>query len=585
MKLILAFSEVNNEYNAEDIIIHGHPLNLIVNGQTIDIHSISPDEKHLSNYYDDFLKNIKEEFPDTMKDIIIGSHNNLYTNHLSLFKWISLIDKIISEHEVDEIIISDLIKSKSYAPYYEAEGEAHTRLLYKPYDFIPQVIYGYIIRKYKIVPRVLRYRSQLLLAGRKLLRRYVLLFIKFCFYSIKVAQLKNKSKKEVRLKDGDVQSVIVSRSIAHFDAVERLHNTLPSSILFCGESGFTFGANYNFSKSNSKNVLSFANYLSWGDILYSLFFVLNSIFRTPKNICIDIAGVSYSYSDAVIEMCIAYFEVSILERSINNFLITQNLSKKCVLYTCEMYTPFTKSISKIGKNFTMPTVQLQTTNMFVIYEPNYIHCDYFIFNSKALANSYNQKYPDKKSSTPFLGNFSVNSPKKTVCCLSKPIKKVLYFTQPLTDENLEQDIIEELIRLGKQDGFLVQIKLHPRDNSSKLSRFLNDIDIIDKSLTFDVYMEGVDLAVLKTSSIATKIVLKGVPILYCLYSDWARNGKLDYIDFLYKGTTVQLADIQTCISDLPALKESFINYRQRYIVENGLDSGVEDFVKNMQEII
>ena len=134
MKLILTFSDESIELAPEDIVIFGHKLQSVDDTeQFVDINTYKPDEKSISEYYDHFLKvhipNVSSDF----HNIIIGSNNNLYTNHLYLYKWVKAIDSVISENLITEIVITDTVECEDYAPYYEAEGEAHSRLFYRPY--------------------------------------------------------------------------------------------------------------------------------------------------------------------------------------------------------------------------------------------------------------------------------------------------------------------------------------------------------------------------------------------------------------------------------------------------------------------
>ena len=132
-----------------------------------------------------------------------------------------------------------------------------------------------------------------------------------------------------------------------------------------------------------------------------------------------------------------------------------------------------------------------------------------------MAENYEDIYPERKSYVKYLGNFSEIEPARSK--VNRNIKNIMYFTQPKTDEDLEQDIIRELIRIKKNHGFNLYIKLHPRDSSEKLKDFSKDIYVIDRNQDFEFYEKYVDIAVLKTSSIATKLVFQNIPVIYCLF--------------------------------------------------------------------
>ncbi len=579
MKLILAFSELSFELNSQDVVVYGHKIPLEKEDCSfIDVNECALNEKKLSEYFDDFLLRASVSFDSELTGILAGCNNNLYTNHLSVFKWVAAIDSVFMNNSVDEVVVTDLVDDSGYAPYYEAEGEAHSRFFYKPYDFIPKVLERYIKNKYNVNEHVLRRRFRIGLLYRKIMRRYFLLLFKFVFYFAKSRSYKYLFQNKSNGRSVPIENFIVSRSIAHFDSVSLLHKGLDNSLLFCGESGFTFGDNYRFSSKNTSDVVGFSSYLTSMDLVRSFVFVVKQLLLKPKGIAVEYEGVEYSYSDAVTEMIVSSFEVDLLERAIINFIEGEGISNNCILYTCEMYTPFTRSIANLGGVYGVKTVQLQTTSMFVGYEPNFVHCDYFVFNSKVLANSYASKYPSRRGAGIYLGNFCTKRPDRAISLSSSGVRNVMYFTQPLTDEDIEQEIICELVRLGDLLGFKLKIKLHPRDSVKKIESFLNEVSVVDSCAEFDEYIVDVDLVVLKTSTIAAKAVISGVPVLYCLFSEWARNGKLDYIDHTYFGSIRRLNDIEDRLRSFVLLFDDFIRYRDSYLLDNDLYSGVEDFL-------
>jgi hypothetical protein len=286
------------------------------------------------------------------------------------------------------------------------------------------------------------------------------------------------------------------------------------------------------------------------------------------------------------EMLIAYFDVIVYQKALENF-VSRELPKttsQSSIFTGEMYTPFAYVAMQVAKQNNLIGAQVQTTNMFIIEEPNYIFGDYFFFSSRSLAEGYRSKQLTNADKARFIGN--VLNKKPSAFIPKKEYKNVVYFTQPITDEDIEQDIIGKLIDCSTQYGFKVYVKLHPRDKRDKLETFKDSIEIIDGSVSTEEYYKLMDIAVLKTSSIAAQIVLSGIPIIYCLFSDWARNGKLDYLDFNYSGTLQELSAFDKLFEKgLENLESDFVQYRNRYIQENSLDQGVDEFVISYKELI
>ena len=247
-----------------------------------------------------------------------------------------------------------------------------------------------------------------------------------------------------------------------------------------------------------------------------------------------------------------------------------------------MYTPYAYENACLAKSKNIKSFQLQATNMFSTYEPNFVHANLFLFNNKSAAKNYAEMYPERKSLVNFFGNFSDISPPKAKT--KRNIKNIMYFTQPKTDEDLEQIIIKELISIKEHYDLNLYVKLHPRDSAEKLKYFVKDIQVIEQNEDFEFYKKYIDIAILKTSSIASKLVIQDIPVIYCLLSDWARNGKLEYIDHNYFGTILDIKDLENLFARKDKLIEDFLLYRDKYIQNNGLNLGAEHFIEKINEI-
>ena len=574
MKLLLSFSNIKNLKDFDLVVANSN-----VRCKETDffhINSFKINEKEISSFYEKFIDDLSFKIPK-LKQISIACNNNLYTNLLSLFKWKSAIDELVSSKNISEIVISDLINHEHYTPYYEAEGEAHFKLLYRDFDFIPIALKKYIEETYPDISiKIIKKRSASFLLLRIFLRRHILLCAKLIVYLFSYMFFTIFFKKDKKV--SSAENLIITRSVAHFEAIKNLCSKLDNSEIFCGEGLFTIFNNYKATLNSEFNSKSFFQYLSLSDILKIFFktFRLLSFCRSKK---FQYMGISFSYQSCLKEMVITYFEVDVMNKALKNYLKSQNIKK---IFICEMYTPYAFENANLARSLNIKSFQLQTTNMFSTYEPNFIHADLFLFNNKSLAENYEDIYPERKSYVKYLGNFSEIEPARSK--VNRNIKNIMYFTQPKTDEDLEQDIIRELIRIKKNHGFNLYIKLHPRDSSEKLKDFSKDIYVIDRNQDFEFYEKYVDIAVLKTSSIATKLVFQNIPVIYCLFSDWARNGKLEYIDHNYSGTITNIEELEHLFQKKEKLFEDFILYRDQYISNNGLNLGVVNFIKRIREI-
>lgn len=592
MRLVLAFSE-NFNFKDDDIVIFGCDLSLKKSLNKVDVNSANINNGLISEQYEEIVEKISKNLHKDLSDVFVGCNNNLFTNHLVLFKWKAVIDDLIykNKNKIDEIVITDMIDSASYAPYYEAEGESHLKLFYEAFDFVPYVLYEYIAKHHPSVGiKVIRKRSKILRYFRIMLRREILLITKFILLTIGSLSLKLK---ELFYKpfeyNNKVNKILITRSVAHLEGFKNIADAYgENSIFFCGEGLFTFSHNIKSTRKVFSDARSFSAFIGFWDLLKSFMNVYKNRYASNIKLKISIEGITYSYLSAAQEMLISNFEVEVFERSLRKFLNKYKLTdsdKKIEILCAEMFTPYALSVAKIGAEFNLVTFQVQTTSMFAMCEPNYIHCDYFIFGSKTLQSSFiKMNGPNAKAL--FLGNYLQNQAVNTNLPSSPGgFQNITYFTQPITDEHIEQNIIDLLCNLSKELNFKFSIKLHPRDNINKVIKYRDSCTIIPATVSYDEYIKDIDLAILKTSSIASSIVLSGVPIIYCLFSEWARKGALDYIDFDYFGTCVEIESIPEKIKKFNLLKESFKEYRNRYINNNELSAGINEFILQLDELV
>lgn len=114
----------------------------------------------------------------------------------------------------------------------------------------------------------------------------------------------------------------------------------------------------------------------------------------------------------------------------------------------------------------------------------------------------------------------------------KKIEKIVFYTQPYDCETTLM-IVKKLLNWVKSNAGALKIKLHPRDSLSKYSAFFNEskISFIDLSVdSMDDLFNWADVSVTRTSSVAKESIASGCPVILCLWSDFDKNIKSDYID-------------------------------------------------------
>jgi len=120
----------------------------------------------------------------------------------------------------------------------------------------------------------------------------------------------------------------------------------------------------------------------------------------------------------------------------------------------------------------------------------------------------------------------------------KPIKKIeqpksiTYFTQPYEyAETLA--ILLSLLSWCKTKHFILNIKLHPRDNQKNYKKL---VDAFPNQLIFDCSshseksIKASSLCIARTSSVIIEALAGGVPVIVCLLSSFDKEFKISFLD-------------------------------------------------------
>ncbi|WP_452598277.1 hypothetical protein [Pontimicrobium sp. MEBiC01747] len=575
MRLIIAF-DTNFKFNTTDTVIAKEKPSSIEDSQFIKVDALKEVDyvDDLEQLKDSLIKNYKSK---NIRGSIYSSINNFNRNWiLPLFKWVDTIDSALLKQTFTEIIIIGYTKNIGYIPYYEAEGEIGSKLLYSDYDAIPCLIEEYL--KSKNINVLLKQKKSVFkLRIRVFIRRYILLIYKV------IAFIKNKYKtrhyKNQSIDFNKIKFLFSTRSIAHSEYMFNFLKTYNEETIIHVSDGLHAGnKNLNFIENQKfKNVVVLYKTVSILKTISIFFNTVKALCKVKRNTFFEIKGIKINMSSVIKEMLISYFDALLYQASI----LSTIKDNKIKLITGEMYTPYAYTVSEIGKDKANTTIQLQTTAMMVRKEPNFVYCDKFLMNSKENAEALKNIYPKKANQIEYYGSLLYNEKATTQLDNKRELKKIVYFTQPLIEEDIEYLIIDKLIELERIYNYKTYIKLHPRERASKLERYNNKLNIIDNNLIFKEYISEFDLAVIRNTSLGSSIILEGIPIITCLLSETARNSKMDYIDHNYHGTIFSINELKNKISHFETLKTEFKSYRENYIQMNELTKGVHHFYNSL----
>lgn len=115
----------------------------------------------------------------------------------------------------------------------------------------------------------------------------------------------------------------------------------------------------------------------------------------------------------------------------------------------------------------------------------------------------------------------------------KDLKIIGFFTQPYElSDSLE--IMNVLLEWCVENNAKLIIRYHPRDRSeyyrSVLEKFSNFYHEDRNETNLNDTLEMVDICITRTSSIAKEAIANGLPVILCLWTEFDKSVKADYID-------------------------------------------------------
>ena len=592
MRLILLFNSEKNFFakfklESTDIVLSEKPV-IIENFDHSRIFLLSNfniDRKIYVKRFEEILSSINSNVGD-----IIQAHGPSFFNHVFMHfvKWITSIDKLLAIYPINELVLSDFVKSNLYVPYYESEGEINMRFFYKEYDFIPNIIFENYKKKYQV--RILKNHSLLAHKGRIFIRRYILLFVKLIihlYYKI----ISSKSNKIIRDPENYL-TIMISRGAAHTDFMtEYVNKNKENSLLFVSEGLFNYGKNLTKVKlSGINNYVTEKNYLTIFDHFYAFAKVFKLLLKKNKdNNSVTVNSFSFNFSSAITEFIIHHYEAFLHQLAIANLLnkIRKfNPTIKLVVITGEFYGQYSYVTGAICKKFNVPSFQLQNFICDLVEDVEFLNCDKILFHSKKEKDKFSYYFPRHSKDFKYWGNIRLNISNKLVKNISSEKLRIIYFSQPVLFDKEQKIIIDYLNSLKNKIGCEICIKIHPRENLNKYDNYsVKGINIIDGIIPITEYINNYDLAIIQTSAIGQQIILEGIPLIICQISESTRKIKLDFIDNNYKGCIKNMEELSILLKDYDSLRKDFIIYRNNLIKENEWNKNIDFFNKKIKSFL
>lgn len=502
-----------------------------------------------------------------------ANFNNFY-NHVCLesYKWLNTYNNIKGRYEIDNFIITDAHRNLDYVAYYGAEGETNGSLFYKQYDLVSNIIRK-ALRGNNV--KIDRMHSSTALFCRIVMRRLGLLSIK-ALLSFK-SSFKRSDNKQIVFPE----YLFLSRGLAH------THYVLPY-IEEYNDGGLYVTSGYHAKESNEQYCLENGidsilgrNYLKPIDVVVQYFvslklLLLKSSVKFPEFTYRDLR---INMNSVMKEFIVSSFDANIYSTALSRFIEKRGKNIKALI-TGEMLTIFPYHIAQIAKKYKLYSIQLQTTLMAHKPQTKFAFCDKFLFKSSSdLESNINMNAFDADKYD-FWGVMAKDRVRKK----NDSIKKILFFTQPI-EKDSEIEIVNRLVDYCNNNGISLVLKPHPRDDNEYINRWSGKVNIISKDLNIDNYIEDIDVVIMRNSSIAQEVIIKNIPIIYCLFTDRFSLSKSSHIDRSYIGVCNDHVDLLNLLDNNTKLKDEFLSYRERIMTKLSLNKSLLDFHKALEKII
>lgn len=131
------------------------------------------------------------------------------------------------------------------------------------------------------------------------------------------------------------------------------------------------------------------------------------------------------------------------------------------------------------------------------------------------------------------GEVDFQGPPFEVCNVREPRRSMIfgYCTQPYETE-INVRIVETLCKVAQQRGWTVVLRLHPRDGAAQFDTVLKDypeVCAIAKSEPLEDFLDTIDVAITRTSSVTKEAIARGCFCVNVLSSNMDQMIHADYI--------------------------------------------------------
>lgn len=517
--------------------------------------------------YEGAIEAICETLPKELMQMLDSNKQFLYSTVFEpLYKWISAIDEAIQRFNPDEVVIG-FVNFSNIIFTYEAEGEVNNKIFYKNNDYLPNLIFSYLLENHYDIKITFNKKSKFPIFFRFFLRNFAYLahslisnVKKYLVY--KTFKSNGFSDQACDSKVG-INNILIVRNKIQSEFAIAINELLGKKCLVVSyEQISSRSKNSRFLKSKGVDFVDLFHFASLKYILRLHFKAIKHLgamfFR--NNYVLNILGIRISLSSIFAELSVRQIDFEILASCAEKLI-------PCKVITFDMYTPHAKYLARrLGES---NVLQIQTTLLVGKPESEFVAGKRFLFTSEKAFSDMVVANPRQASLFGYIPN-----PKEFVDYKNveyKEVKSIIYFTQPVEEEN-ELDIISKLTEICESFSITLSIKVHPRQDRL-LYRGISTVKVILDEVKFNDYQ----MAITRSSSIAHDCWIQGLPIVFVRQTSYMRSITAGFVPDNYLGDIKNVTEVRDLIENYDQFSSHFDALRKEVL-------GSKDMKKLKSEI-
>lgn len=498
--------------------------------------------------------------------LVNSSLNNSYYYGVATVAFVcERVHQILSNIDPTKVYLRGNPRSKYIPIYFTAWGES-SKNLFTSAECLYQYVEEKISNDFVIIQQNRSFVSTLISRTSQYIRFLIVPLVCFVF-SLKKWRRKSISK----TLHHQTTTLFIVRTSHQFNVAKNIIASLPltkKNVLFIEIESLSSTKLLNSIQKSGYSVLSpHSGIVGLFNSFYSLFrsyvkMIATAFYLRDKGFFYK--GVTYNLRDFFLDSCIQS-QILMYEKQLTllNSRISSTKADDVQVYSFEQVSPQAYFDHKVLRKAAQVTF-VKSTLIQEIPMPCISWGDRFLVNDKS-------ELALKRCS--YLNSCSIlysGSPKYSAIYNLKKntaskLGSILFATQPHEGE-VNQAIIDTLVKVGKELGFVTIVRKHPRDMNEY---FLTESEHLIFNTETELYRQLAksDLVVSRTSTILEECIYIGVPYISCLFSSKDKAYSAGYLEPESGLITSDSSQLEQALSEYSELKKNFESWRRKYLCD------------------